>query len=154
MILFKFVLSRSDLKPDARPRETATGTVFMILDGSAVPRDGWSDFPVAVLGAAIEAYRQLAAGAAEAYSNFFDGSYYVWYTRAGTNEDIRIEAWTDVEEPPELLASATVPLADIWKTLRDAVDGVIAELTARQLMHHSDMKAARKMSRILDGSRM
>jgi hypothetical protein len=76
-----FEVKLDELDIPMRAGDVPAGRIWMVLDGIDFPDERWSDFPISVLGSAVDAVAGLAAGGMEAFSYFFDGPYYVYYKK-------------------------------------------------------------------------
>jgi hypothetical protein len=56
-------------------RGSITGVLFVVSDGTVFPEQGWSDFPVVVLGWWARAVCEVMDGAREGVCQFMDGPF-------------------------------------------------------------------------------
>ncbi len=96
-------IARVELTLDAierRSRGTIVGPIWIASGtlGAAFPEVGWSDFPVALLGAWLPAFRRLAARGEAAECHFMDGPYHFAVTAANRG-DWRVACFERREGP-------------------------------------------------------
>jgi hypothetical protein len=129
----------ADVTAAATADGVTTGSVWLVLDGTAFPESGWWDLPVSVLSTAVHSYRQLIDGPvdeeladdeAETSSYFFEGSYYLAYRRVeGDTAKVYLEANCDKDEDnPVSIAVGPVLLTDLRDALARAVDELLGAL--------------------------
>lgn len=135
--MFEVRLDNSEVLLGAE--DAPAGRIWMVLGGVDFPDERWSDFPISVLGSAVDALTGLAGGEMEAFSYFFDGPYYVYYKRLAPDSDlVRVEATTDRSGTPELLAVTEVRLGDLWSALLQAAESSLASGAERKLAEGVD----------------
>jgi hypothetical protein len=119
---------------ERRPSGTIVGPIWIASDtlGAAFPEVGWSDFPVALLGAWLPAFRRLVARGQAAECYFMDGPYHFTVT-AALGDDWRVACFEHREGP-----TASNAVAE-WKTSpREFIDSAIA--AGRRILGHCDAR--------------
>lgn len=97
---------------DSRDPLLVSAPIWLVLDGTAVPEVDWYDAPLSVLGSMGAAVTELLAeGFGELY--FFEGSYFVQFD-ATADGAVEVTAADDSDEDAvRVLATVTVPVADL-----------------------------------------
>jgi hypothetical protein len=100
--------------------------------GAAFPEVGWSDFPVAILGAWLPAFRRLADRGQAAECYFMDGPYHFTITGA-TRNDWTVACFEHREGP-----KASNAIAE-WTTSPSEFIGS-AVVAGRRILGHCDAR--------------
>ncbi|GAB1641177.1 hypothetical protein [Krasilnikovia sp. MM14-A1259] len=107
-----------------------TARVWLTLNGVDYPRALWWDLPISVVSAAVTAYTEIANGENEAFSFFFEGSYYLYYRRTEADEPtVYIEANCDSDENnPVSIAVGEVPMEQLRTALVQVAHETLAAI--------------------------
>ncbi|RZU52465.1 hypothetical protein EV385_4330 [Krasilnikovia cinnamomea] len=110
-----------------------TCDVWLTLGGVDYPVERWSDFAISVVSSAVTAYTEIADGENEAWSYFFDGSYYLYYRRTEADEPtVYIEANCDRDEDnPVSIAVGEVRLEQLRTALAHVVQEILTAVRGK-----------------------
>jgi len=130
-------IARIELTLDAiarRPHGTIAGPIWIAGDtrGVAFPEVGWSDFPVALLGGWLPAFRHLATRGQTAECQFMDGPYHFAVT-TGIRGDWRVACFERREGP-----TASNAVAEWITTPHAFIESAVA--AGRRILGHCDTR--------------
>jgi len=119
---------------ERRPHGTIVGPIWIAsgTPGAGFPEAGWWDFPVALLGAWLPAFRRLAGRGEAAECHFMDGPYHFAVTAANPDE-WRVVCFERREGP-----TASNAVAEWTTTPSEFIESAIA--AGRQILGHCDAR--------------
>ncbi|MFC3384398.1 hypothetical protein [Couchioplanes azureus] len=119
-----------DLTTPSSADGIVTADVWLTLDGVAFPENRWNDFSIAVLSSATTAYEEIAHGAPDAFSYFFDGPFYLYYRRIAGGL-VAVEANTDKGGVPKTLAAGDIEIEPWRTTLLAATEATLEAMSGK-----------------------